>query len=136
MKKPKLTQKQVANKYGFRSGLEDKVGDQILAVEGKVEYEPLTLKYIQPIKQRKYTPDFILKNGVIIETKGRFLLEDRQKHLYIKEQYPDLDIRFIFARPKEKLRKNAKTSYADWCTQHGFLYAEKTIPEEWFHETK
>lgn len=136
MKRKKLTKEQVASKYGFKSGLEGTVGEQILKAEGKLEYETTTFKYIQPAKQRKYTPDFILKNGIIIETKGRFLLEDRQKHLYIKEQYPNLDIRFVFSRPKEKLRKNAKTSYADWAIQHGFKFAEKAIPTEWFSETK
>lgn len=136
MKKKKLTKEQVASKYGFKSGLEGTVGDQIIAVEGVLNYETTTFKYTQPAKERKYTPDFVLKNGIIIETKGRFLLEDRQKHLYIKAQYPELDIRFVFHRAKDKIRKGAKTTYADWATQHGFLYAEKTIPLTWFEEGK
>ena len=84
---------------------------------------------------RKYTPDFRLPNGIIVETKGRFISDDRKKHLLVQQQHPDLDIRFVFSNSKAKLNKGAKSTYADWCIKHGFLYADKTIPEEWLNET-
>jgi hypothetical protein len=87
-----------------------------------------------PATKHKYTPDFKLSNGIYIETKGRFLLDDRKKHLYIKEQYPDLDIRFVFQNPKTKLYKGSKTTYANWCDKHGFKWAAKTIPLDWIEE--
>lgn len=94
----------------------------------------MTVAYIQPEKQRKYTPDFVLDNGIIIETKGRFTVHDRMKHLYIKASRPDLDIRFVFSNPNVKLYKGAKSTYADWCEKNGFLYAKQLIPEDWLNE--
>jgi len=83
------------------------------------------------MKVRHYTPDFILANGVIIETKGRFVSNDRRKHVEIKKQHPELDIRFVFQNSRSKIYKGAKSTYGDWCKRHGFLYADKFIPDEW-----
>tara|TARA_S200002703_G_scaffold24130_1_gene20967 strand:+ start:3495 stop:3842 length:348 start_codon:yes stop_codon:yes gene_type:complete len=94
----------------------------------KIEWEDLSY--------RKYTPDFLLPNGIIIETKGRFTPADRMKHLAIQKQHPNLDIRFVFSNSNSKLRKGAKTTYADWCEKHGFLYADKDVPQEWIDEKK
>jgi hypothetical protein len=125
--------KMIGKKYGFRSGLEEKVGEQLKKLYGSVEYETEKIKYtINEV--RTYTPDFKLPNGIIIETKGRFTPDDRKKHLLIKEQYPDLDIRFVFSNSNNKIRKGSKTSYADWCSKNGFLYTDKLIPEEWLEE--
>lgn len=97
-------------------------------------YENYYLKYTIPAKEHKYTPDFILQNGIIVEAKGIFDTADRQKHLHIKEQYPHLDIRFVFQNANNKLYKGAKSTYADWCNKHGFKYAQKVIPNGWFKE--
>ena len=94
------------------------------------------IKYEKPATQHKYTPDFVLPNGIIIEAKGIFEREDRQKHLLIKMQYPDLDIRFVFQNHKLKLYKGSKTTYADWADKNGFKYSARQIPEAWFRESK
>ena len=94
------------------------------------------MTYKIPESVHKYTPDFILSNGIIIEAKGLFEPDDRKKHLLIKAQYPHLDIRFIFSNPRNKLYKGSKTTYADWCVKYGFKYASKTIPLSWFKERK
>ena len=70
----------------------------------------------------------------MIETKGRWTTEDRKKHLLIKDQHPELDIRFVFQNPKGKIRKGSKTTYADYCDKHGILWADKEIPNEWLLE--
>lgn len=119
-----------AIKNGYRSGLEDKISEDLKDRNVKFEYEKLKIKY-EVHEDRTYTPDFTLPNGVIIESKGRFTPEDRKKHLLIKKQHPDLDIRFVFSNSKGKIRKGSKTSYADWCDKHGFMYADKRIPDEW-----
>ncbi|BBO80224.1 hypothetical protein DSCO28_07900 [Desulfosarcina ovata subsp. sediminis] len=99
------------------------------------EYETVKVPFTQPAKKRTYTPDFILlKNGIIIETKGRFTAKDREKHLWIQKQHPDLDIRFVFTNPNGKLYKGSPTSYAQWCKKHGFQYAKGVIPDEWIRE--
>lgn len=97
-------------------------------------YEKYQIKYVKPASEHIYTPDFILSNGIIIEAKGLFQREDRMKHLMIKQQYPKLDIRFVFQNSKTKLYKGSKTTYADWADKHGFTYAHKVIPDSWFHE--
>ena len=121
-------------KYGYRSGLESKVSAQLNEAGVSFEYETFKIEY-QVNETRKYTPDFRLPNGIIVETKGRFVAADRKKHLLVQQQHPDLDIRFVFSNSKAKLNKGAKSTYADWCIKHGFLYADKTIPEEWLNET-
>lgn len=120
---------------GYRSGLEERVASELAALlKRPVDYESTKITYQKPAKNCTYTPDFILPNGVIIETKGRFLTEDRQKHLLIKEQHPELDIRFVFSNPKTPINKGSKTTYAAWCEKHGFKYAAKSVPESWVRE--
>lgn len=120
-----------AHRLGFRSGIEVKVAKQLEEAGIKVEYETTKIRYVQPETKHTYTPDFVLPNGVIIETKGRFVAADRKKHLLIKQQHPDLDIRFVFQRSQNTINKGSKTTYADWATKNGFLYADKEIPDEW-----
>ena len=117
-------------KYGYRSGLEDRISKQLKALSVPVKSEEFKIKY-QVNEVRTYTPDFELPNGIIIESKGRFVVADRKKYLLIQKQHPDLDIRFVFYNSKGKINKGSKTTYGMWCDKHGFLYADKLIPEEW-----
>ena len=121
-------------KISFRSGLEEHVADQLDQLGVAFEYETLVIKFTRPEKMHRYTPDFILPNGIIIETKGRFLTKDRQKHLLVKKQHPDLDIRFVFSNPNQRISKTSKTTYAKWCNTNGFEYAKQTIPTTWLKE--
>lgn len=128
--KSKKRAKALAN--GYRSGLEDENSEHLKAHGVKFTFEKTKIKWVDPAKNRTYTPDFILENGIIVETKGRFVTKDRQKHIEVRKQYPDLDIRFVFSDSRNKINKGSKTSYADWCNKHGFSYADKFIPTEWF----
>ncbi len=119
----------------FRSGLEKRTAAWLTLRKVKFKYEKTRIPYAVS-ETRHYTPDFQLPNGIYVETKGRFLPSDRKKHLLVKKQYPELDIRFVFSNPKAKIRKGSKTSYADWCDKHGFLYAQEYIPVEWVKEKK
>jgi hypothetical protein len=129
-----------ALKHGYKSGLELSVSMQINQTEYPLNYETETLKYIVPERKAKYTPDFVFtkRNGDImyVETKGRWMPDDRKKHLLVKEQHPDLDIRIVFQSAKSKLRKGSKTTYADYCDKHGIKWAEKIIPQAWIDEEK
>lgn len=133
--KTPLSAQQTALKYGFRSGLEEKIAANLTLKGVGYAYEELTLPFVEPAKGRKYTPDFVLlDNGIIVESKGRFLTEDRAKHLLVKAQHPELDIRFVFSSSKTKINKRSTTTYADWCSKNGFLYADKDIPDAWLRE--
>ena len=131
----KITAKQVATKYGFRSGLEERVAEQLDQLGVSYTYEKVKLKYIRPASEHIYTPDFVLASGIIVETKGRFLLADRMKHLMVKKHNPELDIRFVFSNSNARISKASKTTYAMWCRKHGYKFADKTIPEEWLDES-
>ena len=113
---------------GYRSGLELDVAEA-LERDGctDFEYETWVIEYDRP---QQYKPDFILPNGIIIEAKGRFESKDRTKHLLVREQHPDLDIRFVFAQDNP-LNKGSKSRYSDWCQKHGFQYAFLKVPKEW-----
>lgn len=140
-KKPKsratskpLSTRQVGLKYGFRSGLEESIAEDLTSKGVGFSFEELVIPYVKPEKPAKYTPDFVLENGIIIESKGRFLTEDRQKHLLIQKQHPEFDIRFVFSNSKTKISKRSATTYAMWCEKHGFKFADKEIPEAWLKE--
>lgn len=122
-----------ARKYGYRSGLEKSVAEELTQQKVNFGYETKKIEY-RIDEVRKYTPDFILPNGIIVETKGRFLADDRKKHLLVKAQHPELDIRFVFTNPNALLRKGAKSSYKDWCNKYGFKWAKKSVPKEWLDE--
>ena len=94
------------------------------------DYENTTIDYV---KMHSYLPDFEINDKFIIETKGRFLPSDRSKHLLIKKQHPDKDIRFLFMS-NNKISKTSKKRYSDWCDHYGFKYAFKEIPQEWLDE--
>lgn len=120
---------------GVRSGLEGQLKETLTMHGVSFLYEALTLPYIQPEVLRKYTPDFILiDNGIVVESKGRFVTADRKKHLLIKKQYPDLDLRFVFSRSLTRISKQSQTTYAKWCETNGFRYADKYIPRAWVEE--
>jgi hypothetical protein len=120
-------------KHGYRSGLEDRISDQLKSLSVPFKYEKFKIKY-EVHETRTYTPDFELPNGIIVESKGRFVPDDRKKHLLVKKQHPELDIRFVFSNSKAKIRKGSKTSYGDWCDKNGYIYADKLVPEEWIKE--
>ncbi len=125
--------RRMAIKYGYRSGLEHQLSLYLAEHKVKYDYENIKIEW-EDLAYRTYTPDFILYNGIIIETKGRFLAADRRKHIAIKKQHPKLDIRFVFTNSRAKLSKGAKSSYADWCIKHGFRYYDRIIPEDWLKE--
>lgn len=117
----------------YRSGLEDQTAAFLQPLQKEVRYEALKIEW-EDLRYRTYTPDFVLDNGIIIETKGLFDNDDRRKHVTIKEQHPELDIRFVFSNANAKLYKGAKSRYFEWCEKNGFLWANRVIPQEWLTE--
>lgn len=114
-----------------RSGFEADVLDVLDRNNVKYEYETIRVPYTT---HHHYIPDIVLGNGVVVELKGRFLSADRSKILNVRRNNPHLDLRMVFYRANEKLRKGSKTSYGDWCDQHNIKWAEHRIPLEWINE--
>ena len=114
----------------FRSGLEERVADLMFELGVKYEYESTKVPYII---QHIYTPDFLLPNGIYLETKGFWEPADRRKIKNVKEQHPELDLRMVFQNPFNKISKKSKTTYAQWCDKHDIKWTSfQNIPIEWF----
>tara|TARA_B100000780_G_scaffold100989_2_gene70547 strand:- start:399 stop:845 length:447 start_codon:yes stop_codon:yes gene_type:complete len=118
----------------YRSGLEKDTSLVLAKCQKAVRYEQLKIEW-EDLHYRTYTPDFQLDNGILIETKGLFDSADRNKHLEVRKQHPELDIRLVFSNSKAKLYKGAKSTYSNWCDKQGFLWAHRVIPEGWLKET-
>lgn len=123
-----------AREAGYRSAFEQSVAEAAEEEGLEFDYEPEDgIITWTPMKAKKYLPDFILPNGIIVEAKGRLTVHDRTKHLAISAQHPELDIRFVF-QYDNKLTRTSKSRYSEWADRHGFKWAMKTIPLEWWEE--
>jgi len=142
----------------YRSGLEETIGADVKSRGIGAVYEAAPITYTKPETRHRYTGDWFLRRDrgevtydfssnpnwyadeafwrdhFLVESKGMFSAEDRKKHLLIQAQYPSSDIRFVFSRSKSPLRKGAKSTYGEWCEKHGFIFADRLIPDDWFTE--
>ena len=123
---------------GFRSKLEVIVNQQLVDSGVPYAYEGTLnrIRYRKPVSTHIYLADFLLGNGIIIETKGRWEYADRLKHLLINDQHPILDIRLLFSNAYNKIRKGSKTTYGAWCDKYDIKWAHKVIPQSWLSERK
>ena len=118
----------------YRSLLEVDIAQDLEERDVPFEYEDTVLTYEEPAHIRRYTPDFRLPNGIIVEAKGIWSASDRKKMTLVMEQHPELDIRMLFER-NQKLSKKSRTRYADWCKKRNIKYAiGRTVPQEWLDE--
>lgn len=130
----------------MRSGLEERIAQELDALGVEYEYEARVLAYDAKTRGakchacgskecyaiRKYTPDFWLpEQGFFIETKGRWTGADRNKHVAVRNSNPNVEIRFIF-QYNNWLTSRRKAKYSDWCDKHNYIYAVEHVPEEWF----
>jgi hypothetical protein len=134
----------------YRSGLEVKIAAQLDAAGVKYDYENLIVPYAVPARTAKYKADFPIRDtNIVIEGKGHFgannfgrrfsnmkdtSAKERQKFALLKEQHPELDIRFVFSRASAPIYKGSKTTHAKWAEDHGFKWAEKVVPPGWIED--
>lgn len=130
----KITVDKNGIKHGYRSGLEKKILADVEDHAITPNYEATRLEYVIPETRHTYTPDFHLSPHILIETKGRWTVDDRLKMLYLVEQHPELDFRMVFQNANQKIKKGSKTSYADYCEKHNIKWANKVIPDEWYDD--
>jgi hypothetical protein len=116
---------------GYRSGFERSFAANLSSRGIKFRFESKKVPYVL---ERTYNPDFeIVDHGFFIETKGLLDRDSKAKMLAVKQQHPDLDIRFVFMHPKKKI-PGTKQTHAQWADRNGFPWAEGVAPEEWFNE--
>ena len=99
-------------------------------------YEPEVIKFLQPEKKRKYTPDFKVETAAgtfLIETKGKLTAQDRYKMIWVRDQNPDKRLVLLFMNSSVKLRKGSKTTYRMWAEKNGFQCFDfrDGLPKEW-----
>lgn len=116
----------------FRSKFEKHVYEA--AGRRKLDYEPSDSKILYT-QTKRYIPDFVLPNGIVVEAKGYFTSKDRTKMLNVAKNNKHLDIRLVFQRANNRLTKSPNSlTYWQWAEKHGFPWAEGEIPEKWWKE--
>jgi len=133
-------------KSGLRSGFEERIAKELDDAKVKYTYETKSFTYVEPLRKNlahcgacgstdlrrtgRYTPDFVLRSGLIIEAKGRFTAGDRRKMKAMKKQHPDVKIVMLFMRDNALSRKS-KTFYSDWCMENDYDFSIGTLKQEW-----
>ena len=115
---------------GYRSQFEADVAAALKASAPDVAYEPVRIPYTVTLNPT-YKPDWALPSqAVFLEAKGEFPKADRDKMLLLKQQYPHLDIRFIFQNPNA--RTAGRQTCAKWAEEYGFKWCKGPgIPPAW-----
>lgn len=88
------------------------------------------MEYVIPESKHKYNPDWNVA-GMILETKGLWDKQDRDKILLILDQYPGIDLRMVFENPKLPIYKGSKTSYAAWCDKNNIKWGTMADVPTW-----
>jgi mannosyltransferase OCH1-like enzyme len=97
----------------------------------QLEYEVTKIKFQQPSVNRTYNPDFTPTKieNLFIETKGKLSMDDRKKHLLLKDQHPDKEIVLLFQNSNNKITRRSNTTYGDWCDANDIIwFCWKTKP--------
>lgn len=122
-----------------RSRLEQKFEYILNDLEIPYTYETTVIPYTIPESLHKYTVDWSFPhNNILIESKG-YLSDhaERKKYILIKQQNPEIDLRFVFL-DEHKLCGGMKTTHGEWAKKHGFPYCtikDYDIIKEWLNET-
>lgn len=105
-----------------RSKLELKFEEIIKDFQAEYDYEVTKISYTVPESNHIYTVDWTLINGLLVETKG-YLSDHKERYKYVllKQQYPEMDLRFVFDNPN-KLCGGTKMTHAKWAEKYGFPY--------------
>lgn len=124
-----------------RSGYEDRIRANLDQRGIKYGYETRSFTYRKIIckhcgetaVEASYTPDFIFDGGLplVVEAKGYWDTEDRNKLKLVLRDNPGIDIRFILQRD-QAIRKGSKTKYGMILDKLGVPWCTGTeIPWEW-----
>ena len=136
---------------GYCSKFEERIAKELTDAEVEYEYEPIQLEYDECLRKNRarcadcgstdllrtgwYTPDFVLANGLDIETKGLFTAADRRKMLAVIEHHPDRTFVLLFMKDNT-LSKLTFTRYSDWCIKYGIDYSIGQLKPEWLTYVK
>jgi Phage endonuclease I len=124
----------IAVQRPYRNKFQESIAAELTAHGMSFTFEEVTFEYQRPARSARYTPPFVLANGIVLQTKGRFVTADRQKHPQIRASHPSLDVRFVFSNSRARISKQSTTIYAAWCEKNAFQYAHRHVPASWIQE--
>lgn len=105
-----------------RSKLELRFEEILKEAKAEYDYEVTKIPYIIPESNHKYIVDFTTTNGIQWEVKGWLSdHQERQKYILVKQQHPEIDLRFVFDNIN-KLCGGTKYTHKTWCEKNGFQY--------------
>ena len=121
-----------------RSKLELKFEEILKEYDVEYGYEVTKIPYTIPESKHTYTVDWSIVNGILLETKG-YLSDytERRKYLLLKEQHPNLDLRFVFDNPN-KLCGGTQMTHGAWAEKNNFKYCsikDKEQIRSWVKES-
>lgn len=123
-----------------RSRLEQQFERLLQEYQVEYQYEVTKIPYTIPESQHKYIVDWSILNGVLVETKGRLAdYAERKKYELLKQQYPELDLRFVFAEPNKLVGGTKTITHGAWATKQGFKWCGIKDTEQirsWVKEKK
>ncbi len=125
--KQKKKSRSLARKYAFQLGYksmsEVRFACKLLEKGIKFKYEPDAFTYQLP--PRTYTPDYKITIGdkvLYLEYKGKLDTNTRKMLVTFKSQYPKVDLRLVFEKPKNRIYKGAKMRYCDWADKYYYKW--------------
>lgn len=113
----------------FKSGFERTVAADLNSRQIKFEYEALVLPYTL---HGEYHPDLSFPNGLVVELKGVLDKASKRKYVAVKQQHPEINLKFVFMDSKKKV-PGTKQTHGDWARKNGFEFADGRIPDEWLN---
>jgi hypothetical protein len=123
-KKTRALARILAGTMGYRSMSEVRFAARLNDADIPFGYETEILKY--QYNPQKYVVDFTLEidntHKILLEYKGKLDGPSRKKMRAVKAANPDMDIRFVFEKPNNKLYKGAKLRYWEWAERYGFKW--------------
>jgi len=132
----------------YKSNFERKVAEYLKAKGVKFGYETEKVVYMRPTRSGEcldcsspnvginasYYPDFVLSNGIYLETKGKFDSQGRSKILNVLASNNVLsreNFRLLFMRDNYITKKRLKT-YSEWCDDHDIEWGiGPEVPDKW-----
>lgn len=106
-----------------------KLEDQLTAVindageDADSMYEVAKAKYTTPAKDHTYLLDFLLPNGIALEAKGYLdSKETCDKYVYVRDQNPGMDLRFVFSEPNKLVGRSKVMTNAKWAEKNNFKW--------------
>lgn len=103
----------------LKSKFEKRFYDELQKRNLDFAYESKSLEYTLVLR---YKPDWKVRDGLYIETKGKFDYTERRKILSVRACNPNEEVRMVFMR-NQKLGKGSKMTYGEWCDKHGIKWS-------------